>query len=120
MSGNRGERTLSDGSMTTTKLTVGQKLWYVPGDGRSALYLQVLRVGRKWATVERIGRVSVETLQSEWGMCYLSPDDCEQHRVADDAWLMLLRGSYRRRPRHITTDDIKRAAEILGLGEVVE
>ena len=75
------------------KLTVGQELWWVPrGKYRQASSVCVIKVGRKWATLnndERIGLVDWIADAGEYtstGRCYESQSVYEQAIALEVTW----------------------------------
>jgi hypothetical protein len=76
------------------KLEVGQKLWYYRSyhykrdEVTEPVEVEVVKVGRKWATLNYHGRISLETLAVDGGE-YMSPGRCYLSREAHDAELAL-------------------------------
>lgn len=107
------------------KLTVGQKLWYVPSDSRyagQACEVTVERIGRKWANISHGYRIDLADWwvdggqHSSPGRCYASKEawDDEGHR--QKAWRAVREGfGYRGAPPGITIDAIYQAAALLGI-----
>lgn len=107
-------------------LAVGQKLWFVPRERYlgAAREVEVLKVGRKWATTTSVRgyRVNIDTLimDSEGyggvGQCYVDREAYEEECRRDKAWDALRHrlGSWSAR-RHpgVTVDDIEAAAKLL-------
>ena len=112
------------------KLEVGQKLWYYKSyhyrKDRTAepIEVEVVKVGRKWATLDSYhGRVSLDTLYVDGGG-YMSPGRCYTSREAHDAELALdtawgifqstIRETHRM-PEGLTVAEIEAAMKILRL-----
>lgn len=107
------------------KLTVGQKLWYVPSDSRyvrQACDVTVEKVGRKWANISHGRRIDLD----DWcvdgggyaspGRCYASKEAWKAERERRKAWDDLRTGfGYQSVPDHITTAAIRQAAALLGI-----
>ena len=106
------------------KLTVGQKLWYVPGDWRNKpSYVTVEKVGRIWVTLSSGRRVSLDDFTVEppkfgyRGTIYLSRDlwvaSVRRHKALSD----LLDGLQPSRwlPANVTEAQIREAAALLGI-----
>lgn len=98
-------------------LTVGQELWYVPGNGRrrDPGSVTVQKIGRVWAEISREGRISLETLwvdggnYTSLGRCYLSKELHDAEILREQAWGMvyaLMRHQYAA-PKHLTTEEIR-------------
>lgn len=105
------------------KLVVGQKLWYVPNRARECpLEVTVEAVGRKWATIDRRNRISVETLEAD-GAGYSSPGRCylTRREWEDEQERLAAIRAFRSRVgewswgKGITTDAIRQAAALLGI-----
>ncbi len=63
-------------------LQVGQKLWFVPKNGSGTPHeVTVEKIGRKWASIGRRGRINLETLAVDGGE-YSSPGQCYEDRAA--------------------------------------
>ena len=110
---------------TAPKLTVGQKLWYVPYDTRWDVerFVEIKKVGRTWAEIDRGQRIDVKTLAVDGGFytspgqCYLSPEAMEQNQQAR-RYLKKIRAfaeahAYRSGPLPIPHEDILQAAKLL-------
>lgn len=111
--------------MPDHKLTVGQKLWYVPdqmySNRRPPDWVTIDKVGRKWVTVEpSLARFNVKTLSGDGhnaGRCYLTK---EEH----DAYVGLRKasGEFRQHisnrwapPSGITLAQVTEAKRALGI-----
>ncbi|WP_062233082.1 beta barrel domain-containing protein [Aureimonas sp. N4] len=106
------------------RLTVGQKLWKVPGEPRQRKYagwVEIESVGRKWATTKQRDRIHIETLRTQSGYgyqdrFYLSREEYEEEFRLACAW-SLLEGKFRalgaRRPS-TTIEKIEQAISLLG------
>jgi hypothetical protein len=105
-------------------LTVGQKLWYVPDYGmkkHAGFEVEVSKVGRKWATLNRGAvRIDKETLVADGkgydstGRGWLSEQDFALSQQTDKAWRSLVSAiQYKRRPPGVNLDEIKKAANLL-------
>lgn len=111
------------------ELKIGQMLWVVynnrsPGPG----YMQVSKVGRKWADLVTLGssyvsaRVNVDTLElggrsgyTPPGRCYLSKEAREAEVELETAWSSFQSRLCHIRPKGITLDRIKElSTELLG------
>jgi hypothetical protein len=76
---------MADIKSTTRKLTVGQRLWYVPSLHGRPHDVEVTKLGRKWAQISGHPslRINMETLaveQPEWGRtgtCWLAREELE-------------------------------------------
>lgn len=107
------------------KLQVGQKLWYVPADGRDAhrsRYVTVTSIGRKWADLDINSRVNLETLWMEArrgypsnGQCYVSKEAYEEEVGRQRLWRSIRDAIGWSAPSGITTDAIRQAAALLGI-----
>jgi hypothetical protein len=98
---------------------VGQELWFVPADSRhvaSSCSVKVLKIGRKWATVEETGYGDQCNLESGWinhpgysspGRCWPSKEAWETERQRQAEWNNLQRRLTRSPPDHLSLDDIK-------------
>ena len=107
------------------KLTVGQRLWYAPGERRREKpgYVTVEKVGRIWVTLSSGRRVSLDDFTMEppkFGYCgtiYLSRDlwvaSVRRHKALSD----LLNGLQPSRPlpANVTEAQIREAAALLGI-----
>lgn len=105
------------------KIVEGQKLWYVPTDGRDKPHeITVGKVGRRWAETGYRLRIDVETLEADGGK-YSSPGRCwitreawqaEQSRQA--AWSDLKEKMNRSwsAPDGVSIDAIHKARAFLG------
>lgn len=104
-------------------LAPGMVLFYVPshryGQPRE---VTVERVGRKWAYLSgNNGRVDVETLIVDGGQyssparCYGSREEWEADTERGKTWALLARKMPYSPPEGVDTDDIKKAAELLGI-----
>ena len=106
-----------------SKLTVGQELLYVPAYHRKKpRMVKVIKVGRRWATLDNRSRIDMQTLEADGGdysspgRCYNSPEEYEEHlrlyslygRLKDGlGWI----------PRvGVTSDDVLQAAKLLRVG----
>lgn len=114
-------------------LTIGQKLWYVPGDthfDRPREY-EIVKIGRQWAQLGADGqayrefRADLETLAidghgySSPGRCYLSLEAYEAEVGLSVAWRSFQRDIERMRAAdpQITIENIAAARKVLGMGE---
>jgi hypothetical protein len=110
-------------------LKVGQKLWLVYHERRRGepCEVEVVKVGRKWATLNRNrGRIDIETLHldgghySSAGRCYLFKEQYESERDLSIAWVGFKREIHDMSgvaPKGVTIEKIKQARELLGLPE---
>lgn len=110
------------------KLTVGQKLWYVPRDSREVSQsreVTVTKIGRKWAEIDmgwgRGWRIDLDDWTVDGGN-YSSPGRCHISREAWKAeterrrlWDGLFQPRYGGPPATVTTDAIYQAASLLGI-----
>ena len=79
---------------TTEKVTVGQRLLYVPAQNRGPpREVTVTRVGRKWFEANGVySRISIETLWVDGGQygspgrCWLSAESYEAEKSRQAAW----------------------------------
>lgn len=107
-------------------LTVGQTLWYVPHQryesGRDrGTEVTVIKVGRKWADLNRgIPRISIQTMQADGGQysspgrCYLSRDEWLAEITLNAIWRdFASRIGGQSPPDGVTEDAIRQAAELL-------
>lgn len=74
-------------------LKVGQKLWFVGARGfRNEYEVEIINVGRVYASISRAGRIFLDTLlvdgggYSSPGRCYLSRDAWDAEKSRDLAW----------------------------------
>lgn len=104
-------------------LKVDQTLWYVPTFRGSPHDVQIVKIGRAWATLNRDGRISIETLRVDGegytspGRCYLSREDYEKRftiAIACDSFKELII-SFRYLSPGMTADNFAAAAALLGL-----
>lgn len=104
-------------------LQVGQKLWFVPNDRRSCAPYEVTveKIGRKWASIGRRGRINLETLAVDGGG-YSSPGQCYEDRAVYEAKVALQAAwsSFQNKVRHqwrvpdgVTMDTIRVADSAL-------
>lgn len=108
-------------------LIVGQKLWWVPAQKHypEAQEVTVVKIGRKWATIDlRNYRINIHTLRADGGD-YLSPGHCYLDRATyeDERDREALYSSIRQRlggrcPAGVSLDDLRQAERLLGLGGV--
>lgn len=111
-----------------SKLTVGQKLWWVGVWSRvgvtaeSGREVTITSVGRKWAGIDRPDtRVDIHSLVADGGeysspgRCYLSREDYEREYILRREWEWLKRMFPARPPAHITPDAIQLIASVIGL-----
>jgi len=80
------------------KLEVGQKLWYVPEDGRQdQREVKINSVGRKWAKTDYFLKVDINTLQVDGGQysypgkCYLSQEEYDNYMSMKRRWMDISR-----------------------------
>ena len=85
------------------KLTVGQKLWFVPSDRRgNHSEVTVEKIGRKWATLDCRYRIDLVSLRADGGeysspgACYLNEQVYLEERMLLSAW-----NAFKRRIEHI-------------------
>ena len=103
---------------TTHRLTVGQRLYYVPSRGASR-WVTVTKVGRKWATCDDDSRmefrVNLDTLVIDGGgydspgKCYLDEDVYRASVRRVEAWkafYTLISRTYTA-PSHLTAEAIE-------------
>lgn len=104
------------------KLSVGQKLWYVPNRNRGGqCEVTVTKVGRLWANLDNRERISLESLEADAGQysspgrAYLSKGDYELSLRLHEVWR-----EFRRRVDHqylppdgVTFSDVERATDLL-------
>ncbi len=107
-------------------LQVGQKLWFVGSHRHSGDPCEVIveKIGRKWATIDKMAdRIDIETLVADGngysspGRCYLSRAEYESKIALDNAWgefTKLMRNAYQM-PNGMTVEKIAQARAILGL-----
>lgn len=102
-------------------MTVGQKLVFVPArKGAKPFEVTVEAVGRRWAYLDRHGRVDVETFEVDGGQ-YSSPGQCygtwEEYEVTTErsrVWTAFQRGMpFGRLAPEVTTEEIRAAAKLL-------
>ncbi|MFS0736909.1 hypothetical protein ABC347_07655 [Sphingomonas sp. 1P06PA] len=97
------------------KLTVGQKLWFVPFQPRhmSPSEITIRKIGRKWVYADRM-RINPETLEVDGGgytspgSCWLSEADWQANTMRSEAWdrlRQMIRGQWRA-PDNLSADDI--------------
>ena len=105
--------------MSTPKLKVGDKLWFVPNwYGEGSYEVEVRSVGRKWATVAAVAsgrrdhRISLTTLRSDEGStnppgrAYRDRAVYEAEQAATTAWRTFRSNFPYNRPSHLTAEDI--------------
>lgn len=106
------------------KLTVGQKLWYVPREKRNvwqAREVTVEKIGRKWASISHGRRIDLEDWRvdggqySSPGRCYSSKEAWDAERARNMIWRTLRDNIDHTPPEGITTDAIRQAAALLGI-----
>lgn len=107
-------------------LTIGQKLWYVPGERRGEpREVTIVTVGRKWFSVAEISWARFDNerlkLDSEYGggvYCYLSREVYEAQVGLSVAWREFQRAVERARSTdpQITIENIAAARKLLGMG----
>lgn len=108
------------------KIQVGQKLWWVGGNGsRSQYEVEVVTVGRKWATINPGNhiRINIDTGHAD-GKGYMSPGQCWESREAYEAhtervntWFVIWSSMQHQFnvPENISTENIRAAAKLLGI-----
>jgi hypothetical protein len=110
-------------------ITVGQELWFVYSDhyhrrGKDEV-AKVTKVGRKWAELSNGYRVDLHTLIAEGagyssaGRAHVSRAHWEEEKRRKGAWEALrgrLREAWGGPPRGISTENIRAAAALLGIG----
>lgn len=115
--------------MTNThNLKVGQKLFYVVSvnrsrNGSNEIWLSVIKVGRKWATLSGYNqRIDLETLEmdggdySSPGRCYLSEGEYWSQRELKKCWSTLTNAIHHRTvPDGIDTETIREFAAKCGI-----
>jgi len=104
------------------KLTVGQKLWWMPSNIREfGCEVTVTKVGRKWAHLDNFERIDTKTLVSDgvaWpnGRCYLSQAEHQAELALSLAWQKLCFDlKHRSQPTGVTLESIAAARVLLGL-----
>jgi hypothetical protein len=109
-------------SPTPEKLSVGQKLWFVPSGRRGdPKEVTILKIGRKYADIGNGSRVDVKTLHvdgrnySSPGTCFLSRDAHETEVATAKAWDELKQLFNRTwiRPKGVTLSQIQNARRSL-------
>lgn len=107
------------------KLTIGQKLYYVPyrwsyhSDPNEGTVVAVKKIGRRWATLDNNHRIDIETMQADGngysspGMCYLSKVAYEKEIEADSAWKELNGHLTISRPKHLNAEQIRVMIKII-------
>lgn len=112
---------------TPAKLTVGQKLWFVPREKRTlgdSREVTVTRVGRSWADADgirgyRIGIADLIVDEPKYGgigQCYVSREAYEIEHARDVVWDALqgrLRSWVIKRHPDVTVEDMKAACKLL-------
>jgi len=108
-----------------SKVEVGQKLWWVPARQRALPeYVEVVKVGRKWATLDNRERCDVVTLAvdggdySPAGRLYLSQADADAETALRRRWGNLsqqVSQRYGNVPEGLTVADIDAALVLLKL-----
>ncbi|GBG14593.1 ethanolamine ammonia-lyase [Novimethylophilus kurashikiensis] len=109
------------------KLTVGQKLWWVPHQLRfnNPREVTVEKVGRVWAYLDNHQRIDVETLRVDAGegaprgRVYLSEAEYLRETELRDRWSALKRAlsDIYVIPEGVTPEDIAAATKLLRLPE---
>lgn len=112
------------------KLTVGQKLWWVPVNTWTVLHgnegreVTVIKVGRRWATVTHGAshfRIDFDGLREERanyglsGRCYLNSTEYKEKLAVDHEWRWLRHMIPGSAPAHITFDAIQLIASVIGI-----
>lgn len=107
-------------------LTVGKKLWWVPKEPtrRPCRNVEVLKVGRKWATLSNGHRIAIDSFiadggkYSSPGRCYESKEQYTSIRRLNMAWEKFTHILYLQRtvPDGVTIDDIEAAKKLLRAG----
>jgi len=111
---------------SNAKFEVGQKLWFVPGNGVSdPHWVEITKVGRIWLAAgipERSYwkiRLDMETLKTNRehshtvGQCYLNQEAYEDHARLCNAYLDLSKGTGRKPCDGVTISDVWEAARLL-------
>lgn len=125
----RPARTESYTLVTTKKgyimYHVGQKLWFVPAQRRNGQEreLTIMKIGRKWLTMDNEDRVSIDDLivdggnYSSLGRCYVDRVAYEQEKTLKDAWTAFRQDADRMRqtPELATIEAIQQARKLLGV-----
>lgn len=104
-------------------LKVGQKLWWVPSGRRhdEQKEVTVLKVGRKWATLDNCHRIDIWMMIADGGgysppgSCYFSREEHEKKLALSREWGRLkLDLTYKSQPpAGVTVEDIARVRELL-------
>jgi hypothetical protein len=105
-----------------TSLKIGQKLWWVPANGKPGSEVTVLKVGRKWAPLDNGHRISVDTLVADGGElstpgnCYHSQETYRGLVARAVEWTRLRADmQFSTPPDSVSIDDIAEARKLLGL-----
>lgn len=106
-------------------LTVGQELWMVPRERHlgQPRFVKVVKVGRKWAELDCLYRVNMETLSVDGGgytspaRCYLDKEAYEAEQERQRLWGVLRQRINNKwtAPDGVTVEQIKIAAAELNL-----
>jgi len=110
--------------METTKLEVGQKLWWVPARHRYEYpcWVKVTKVGRVYATISpenifgniRIRLSNLEAVDQALygGYCHVSKEACEAREIVQEKWDEMRFNSL---PDAVTVEQIEAVTQLLGL-----
>jgi hypothetical protein len=107
--------------MSAPLVKVGQIL-HLPPERRDSGWaeLTVVSIGRKWITLDRNRRCSIDKLLLDRGgyspkQLYVSRAERENEIALDAAWSAFGRRAIYRRPSAVTLEDIQQASNLLGL-----
>ena len=105
-------------------LVVGQKLWWVASNNQKTQYeVEVVKVGRKWATLDIDHKIDLEDWVADGGLyappgkCYASKEDYELECTLLDSWkeLRQMVASHHTLPKGINLEKIVLICSILSL-----
>lgn len=105
-------------------LVVGQKLWWVASNNQKTQYeVEVVKVGRKWATLDIDHKIDLEDWVADGGLyappgkCYASKEEYESECTLLNSWkeLRQMVNSQHKPPKGINLEKIEQIKTILSL-----
>jgi len=111
--------------MGTTKIKVGQKLWWVPRwrSYEPACWVEVTKVGRVYATISfkniRIRLTNLESVNQDSyrdaGRCYVDKEAHEAREKVMQMWCEIRTEMHKGCPDDVTVEQVEAAGQLLGL-----
>lgn len=110
--------------METTKLEVGQRLWWVNTISGCGAWVEVTKIGSVYARISRENiRITLTDFrvfcdQGPWqaGRCYVSKEACEARKIVQEKWdEMRFNMRFNNLPDAVTVEQVEAAMRLLGL-----